>query len=266
MNAAQGTGAGDAVRYDYLLGAIPKRGILVSGHLDYYTTPGFHFQSATAPDPSGGLGYPVNKPGALLVLSNGGGLTQMYIVNPTTSTSTRAIYYRNYWAGSWSVTWTKLYDTNNRPTPDEIGAATEEYVNAAIAEIELTPGPAGPTGATGPAGPAGATGPQGPAGPTGATGPQGPAGPTGPISAAWGNSDIVAGGYGQVGTYALCKCDNLDVAVGPGTTVAGSRLRYSTCEGQNDGGSPAGTWKCLGYSQGRGDNATWDVTLWIRIS
>ena len=55
--------------------------------------------------------------------------------------------------------------------------ATEAYVDTAIEEIELLPGPEGP------AGPAGADstvpGPTGPQGATGPTGPQGPAGPKG---------------------------------------------------------------------------------------
>ncbi len=58
-----------------------------------------------------------------------------------------------------------------------------------INTIELTPGPAGADGATGPAGPQGpagadgATGPAGPQGPTGADGATGPAGPQGPTGA-----------------------------------------------------------------------------------
>lgn len=50
---------------------------------------------------------------------------------------------------------------------------------AAIAEIELTPGPVGATGPQGPAGAVGPAGPQGPAGADGAVGPAGPAGPAG---------------------------------------------------------------------------------------
>lgn len=247
MNAAQGTGAGDAVRYDYLLGAIPKRGILVSGHLDYYTTPGFHFQSATAPDPSGNLGYPVNKPGALLVLSNGGGLTQMYIVNPTTSTSTRAIYYRNYWTGSWSVTWTKLYDTNNKPTPADIGAAPVVHGHQ-VADVS---------------GLQGALDGKSPIGHTHAPGDVGAAPIDHVHTAAQGNSDIVAGGYGQVGTYVLAwNSDGQSVFIG--NTKPGSSLIPATAgERREDGHFLSGTYKCLGHVFGGGnsDDAT---TLWIR--
>lgn len=53
------------------------------------------------------------------------------------------------------------------------GAVTQEYVDNAIAEIELTPGPAGPQG------PQGEQGIQGEQGPQGETGPQGEQGPAG---------------------------------------------------------------------------------------
>lgn len=74
---------------------------------------------------------------------------------------------------------------------DLTGYATEEYVEAAVKEIELTPGPQGPKGDKGDKGDQGIqgkqgiqgpTGPQGPKGDTGATGPQGPAGKDGTMS------------------------------------------------------------------------------------
>lgn len=64
-----------------------------------------------------------------------------------------------------------------------------DEVDAKLATISLTPGPAGPQGPRGDAGPTGATGargatgpvgPQGPAGPIGVAGSQGPVGPVGP--------------------------------------------------------------------------------------
>ena len=54
------------------------------------------------------------------------------------------------------------------------------HIEEGIINIELTPGPAGPKGATGEAGPQGPAGPIGPKGETGEAGPQGPAGPIGP--------------------------------------------------------------------------------------
>lgn len=89
------------------------------------------------------------------------------------------------------------YLEENPPQIEIEGYATEEYVQAAITEIELTPGPAGPQGepgkdgapgkdgepgkdgAQGPKGETGATGPEGPAGKDGAQGPQGEPGPAG---------------------------------------------------------------------------------------
>ena len=58
--------------------------------------------------------------------------------------------------------------------------ATNAEVDAAIADIALTPGPQGPQGEPGPQGEKGDTGPQGPQGPQGEPGPQGPKGETGP--------------------------------------------------------------------------------------
>ncbi len=74
---------------------------------------------------------------------------------------------------------------------DLTGYATEEYVNAAVNQIELTPGPQGPkgdkgdkgdTGATGAQGIQGPIGPVGPKGDRGEIGPQGPAGKDGTMS------------------------------------------------------------------------------------
>ena len=74
---------------------------------------------------------------------------------------------------------------------DLTGYATEEYVNAAVTGIELTPGPQGPkgdkgdkgdTGATGAQGIQGPVGPKGDKGDRGEIGPQGPAGKDGTMS------------------------------------------------------------------------------------
>ena len=103
-----------------------------------------------------------------------------------------------------------VYVGDTEPTDEEIrvwinpageaseALATKQYVDGLIETIELTPGPQGPIGETGPQGiqgPIGETGPQGPQGPqgiqgepgiqgpkgeTGPQGPQGPIGETGP--------------------------------------------------------------------------------------
>ena len=81
-------------------------------------------------------------------------------------------------------------------TAEDVGAASQEYVNKRLENIELTPGPQGPAGPVGPQGPVGpvgpkgedgiigkdgAPGPAGPEGPTGPVGPEGPRGETGPV-------------------------------------------------------------------------------------
>lgn len=64
---------------------------------------------------------------------------------------------------------------------DLTGYATEEYVNAAVTGIELTPGPQGPKGDKGDKGDTGATGAQGIQGPIGPVGPKGDKGDRGEI-------------------------------------------------------------------------------------
>lgn len=88
-----------------------------------------------------------------------------------------------------------VYVGDTEPTDEEIrvwinpageaseALATKQYVDGLIETIELTPGPQGPIGETGPQGiqgPIGETGPQGEQGPQGEIGPQGPIGLTGP--------------------------------------------------------------------------------------
>ena len=85
-------------------------------------------------------------------------------------------------------------------------------------------------------------------------------------TAAQGNSDIVAGSYGQVGTYALAS-NVTGVTKTIGTTVAGSSLVPASAGDRNqDGTTLPGTWKCLGYSYGTGGNFDARITLWIRIA
>jgi hypothetical protein len=67
------------------------------------------------------------------------------------------------------------------------GGVSTAQLEAAVAKVQLTPGPAGeagPAGEVGPKGDSGATGAAGPKGDTGAAGPKGdtgPAGPAGPV-------------------------------------------------------------------------------------
>ena len=63
---------------------------------------------------------------------------------------------------------------------DLTGYATEQYVQDAIDNIELTPGPQGEQGIQGPQGPQGEKGDKGDQGEVGPQGPEGPQGPQGP--------------------------------------------------------------------------------------
>ncbi|MDX7923415.1 phage tail protein [Aeromonas media] len=85
-------------------------------------------------------------------------------------------------------------------------------------------------------------------------------------TAAQGNSDIVAGGWGQVGTYILAS-NVSGTTMGLGSMVSGSSLvPASAGERHQDGVSLPGTWKCLGYSLGSGGPFDTRITLWIRIA
>lgn len=94
-------------------------------------------------------------------------------------------------------------------------------------------------------------------------------------TAAQGNADIVASGYGQVGTYMFAQVSTggapqtHDLTVGG--TIAGSSLRPCSVDVDSDDLSHValpGTWKCLGRSRfGNGEtNMEAAKTLWIRIS
>lgn len=80
-------------------------------------------------------------------------------------------------------------------------------------------------------------------------------------------------GAGAVGTYAFLQQSasvNLDLAFG--STIAGSNLLpasiYKTSgEMVGRGTPPAGTWRCMGYSNGNDAGSPVDAaTLWLRIS
>jgi len=77
---------------------------------------------------------------------------------------------------------------------------------------------------------------------------------------------------GDVGTYAWLY-ETIATNHLPGTTRAGSNLRFAgewgSFSGGNTGGQfvsspvPAGTWRCMGYSFGESFRG---ATLWLRIS
>lgn len=86
---------------------------------------------------------------------------------------------------------------------------------------------------------------------------------------------------GAVGTYAYLG-ETGAISTGPGGTRAGSALRYAGTPKQNTwtdpngrtfgaaggNGTPAGTWRCMGWSQYWSDpyNSYFGTTLWLRIS
>ena len=56
---------------------------------------------------------------------------------------------------------------------------------------------------------------------------------------------------GDVGTYAfLQQSGNENSATNPGSTVAGSSLRYSDATGRRSNSAPSGNWRCMGYDSG----------------
>jgi hypothetical protein len=81
-----------------------------------------------------------------------------------------------------------------------------------------------------------------------------------------GNWDIVASGWGQVGTYAMAGRFDSSGQLSPGDLIAGSSIHLCNAEGSIVGVSPPGTWKCLGYSKGDRDYGVWNATLFIRVA
>jgi hypothetical protein len=85
-----------------------------------------------------------------------------------------------------------------------------------------------------------------------------------------------AASVGAVGTYAFLVRNSNDAALAPGSTAAGSGLRYSSIIAENsyiyntavDGTSteaPDGTWRLMGAYTTVGTNPT-KASLWLRIS
>ena len=65
---------------------------------------------------------------------------------------------------------------------------------------------------------------------------------------------------GAVGSYAFLRADNTATATAAGTTVAGSTMRYGDINFSKSG-TPAGTWRCMGYAASRNY-----ATVYMRIS
>lgn len=77
---------------------------------------------------------------------------------------------------------------------------------------------------------------------------------------------------GAVGSYAFLSRFPSYSSYTPGTTVAGSSLKYSGGNGTaiTSSSIPAGTWRCMGYAlvqdDGSGGYAAISASLWLRIS
>ncbi|WP_368205531.1 phage tail protein [Aeromonas sp. s5] len=245
--------------------------------LDTLKEPKVYAQHANA-NTSAARHYPENLAGALIV-SNAAGTQQTYLVYNSSRVWRRA----QYSTGAWTP-WTRDYNTGNKPTLAELGAAAASHAHPwsqiTGAPVQATRWPAWNevTGKPGTMPPSAHSHPwsQVTGAPATATrwptwsevtdkpATMPPSGHTHPASQ--GNADIVASGYQQIGTYALLGRFNSGGKISPGQTIAGSALRFSSAEGILYGGSPAGTWKALGYAAGDRDYGSWNVTLFIRIA
>ena len=84
-------------------------------------------------------------------------------------------------------------------------------------------------------------------------------------TAAQGNADIVADGYGQIGTYGFFY--NLGAEASVGTQRSGSTLRWSGARDKSTANvNPPGTWKCVGHAKPNGYAEGEACTLWIRVA
>ncbi|NKD16223.1 phage tail protein [Aeromonas caviae] len=208
--------------------------------LDTLKEPKVYAQHANA-NTSPARHYPENSAGALIV-SYGAGPQQTYLVYNSSRVWRRA----QYSTGDWTP-WTRDYNTGNKPTLAELGAAAASHshpwsqLTGIPAYAARWPSWAEVTGKPGTMPPSAHT-----------------------HTAAQGNADVVAGGVGQIGTYGFFFTKAAG-AYAPGRTLPGSSLRWSSTdmhESDTGGGSPAGTWKLMGYYA----NNAWTKSLWIRIA
>jgi hypothetical protein len=71
---------------------------------------------------------------------------------------------------------------------------------------------------------------------------------------------------GAVGAYGFFQAGTLGSYVGlnPGDTTAGSNLTYCNAGNAPAGGSPSGTWRCMGYTVGGTTDGPGNTTLFVR--
>lgn len=86
----------------------------------------------------------------------------------------------------------------------------------------------------------------------------------------WVAARMIARAAQGIGTYILAETVGTVAAQTPGSTVAGSSMRYSNATGTGNGGlaNMSGTWRCMGRTSSRtgtGQDAN-AITLWQRIA
>ncbi|MCH7370037.1 pyocin knob domain-containing protein [Aeromonas sp. MR16] len=285
---ARGTLGAAAASHSHL-GTIPAPIALgASEHLDDLKAANVYYQSANA-NAATARGYPEAAAGTLIVTTAAGPVQQYYVYN-----SSRVYIRAQYSTGAWTV-WAKQYNTQNKPSAADVGAVAPYVVLPTGTDLNtvqtsgfyrLAEAGSGHPNCPNPSGygqmivsAALDTVAQIYIDPfSGATYIRswpvtGAAGVWNLIfsqthlpTAAQGNSDIVANGYGQVGSYAFLWSSNVS-PTGPGFIEPGANVHWADGEGGHPSGTAAGTWKLMGArSVPATDNFGSMSSLWIRIA
>jgi len=105
------------------VGAAPAGKYMVVGvniaadvNLDGYRTTGLYLQGSSA-NAASGANYPTSNAGLLTVTQVGSMTYQTY-----RNYVGNAFYYRSYYNGTW-YSWKRVYDSGNKPTAEDVGAA-----------------------------------------------------------------------------------------------------------------------------------------------
>ena len=88
-------------------------------NLNDYQTPGAYYQDSNA-NASTANNYPEAQAGSLIVYKAAGIIQEYKVYNSS------RVYIRSYYNGTWTA-WTKEYNTANKPTANEIGAAPTSH-------------------------------------------------------------------------------------------------------------------------------------------
>lgn len=97
-------------------------------NLNTIQTPGFYVQSQDA-EAASGTNYPIASAGALVVLKNASGVSQLYYTYGSASVAPRA-FFRALYNGSWS-TWRESYHSGNLGAASETASGLVELATAA---------------------------------------------------------------------------------------------------------------------------------------